>query len=195
MASIEEIKKLREETGISLMECRKALEKSGDDIEKARDILRTWGKEVAKKKGAERTAGQGLIESYIHPNKKIGVLLSIRCESDFVAMSDNFKNLSHEICLQVAASNPMFVRREDISAEVLEKEKEIYKEQMKDSGKSQQILEQITEGKLRKYEEQNCLLLQPWIKEPDKKVEDLVNEYISKIGEKIVIEKFTRYEL
>ncbi len=195
MVNVEEIKKLREETGISMMECRKALEKSGNNIEEARDILRKWGKEVAKKKQEERTAGQGIVESYVHPNKKIGVLLCIRCESDFVAMSADFQNLSHEVCLQIAALNPSFVKKEDIPREVLEKEKEIYKEQMKDMAKPQQILNQIMEGKLKKYEEENCLLLQSWIKEPDRKIEDLVNEYISKIGEKIVIEKFTRYEL
>jgi elongation factor Ts len=192
MIDINLIKKLREETGISFAECKKALEETQGDLERAKEILRKWGQEVAGKK-AERETGEGIVDSYLHPNKRIGVLLDIRCESDFVARSSDFHKLAHEICLQIAAMNPLFVREDDIPKEIIAKEKEIYKEQLKDSGKPNKIIDEIIEGKLKKYREGVSLLSQPWIKDEKIAVKNLIDEYIAKIGENIVIKKFTRY--
>ena len=194
MITIDQIKKLRAETGISVSECKKALEKANGDIEKAKEILRKLGANVAEKKSA-REVHQGIIESYIHPNKRVGVLLEIRCETDFVARSSDFKNLAHELCLQIAAMKPLFVKESDIPQDVIDKEKEIYLEQLKDSGKPKEIIEKIIQGKLEKYKEEKVLFLQPWIKDESKKVKDLVNEYIAKLGENITISKFARYEI
>ncbi len=194
MALIEKIKQLRQETGISLAACKKALEEAGGDIEKAKTLLREWGKEVADKK-AERGTKEGIIISYIHPNKKVGVLLDIRCESDFVARSDDFQKLAHEICLQIAAMRPLYPKEEDIPENILEREKDIYRQQLKDSGKPEKVIEQIIEGKLNKFKEQVVLMSQPWIKEDKKTISDLVNDYIAKLGENITIKKFIRYEI
>ena len=194
MITIDQIKKLRAETGISVSECKKALEKANGDIEKAKEILRKLGANVAEKKSA-REARQGIIESYIHPNKRVGVLLEIHCETDFVARSSEFKNLAHELCLQIAAMKPLFIKESDIPQDVIDKEKEIYLEQLKDSGKPKEIIEKIIQGKLEKYKEEKVLFLQPWIKDESKKVKDLVNEYIAKLGENITISKFARYEI
>jgi len=135
------------------------------------------------------------VESYIHPNKKVGVLLELRCESDFVARSEDFQNLAHEICMQIAAMKPIFVSEDQIPEEFLDGEKKIYQEQVADSGKPQNIVEQIIEGKLSKYKESVSLMSQPWIKDQDKTISDLLNETIAKIGEKIVVKNFTRYEI
>lgn len=194
MATIDQIKELREQTGVSISECKKALEQSGDDFEKAKEILRKWGKELANKKSS-REARQGLIESYVHPNKKVGVLLDIRCETDFVAKSDDFSKLSHELCLHIAAMKPLFLSEEDIPEEFLDGEKKIYAEQIKDSGKPENILNQIVEGKLKKYKEGVCLFSQTWIKDEKKTIKDLVNDYIAKLGENIKIKNFARYEI
>lgn len=194
MITIDQIKKLRAETGISVSECKKALEKANGDIEKAKEILRKLGANVAEKKSA-REVHQGIIESYIHPNKRVGVLLEIRCETDFVARSSDFKNLAHELCLQIAAMKPLFVKESDIPQDIIDKEKEIYLEQLKDSGKPKEIIEKIIQGKLEKYKEEKVLFLQPWIKDESKKIKDLVNEYIAKLGENITIAKFVRYEI
>ena len=194
MINIDQIKQLREETGVSISECKKALEQSNGDFEKAKELLRKWGKEVASKK-TSRVSNQGIIESYIHPNKKVGVLLEIRCESDFVAKSKDFQDLSHEICLQIAAMSPIFIKDEDIPDEFVDGEKKIYKEQIKDSGKPEKIIEQIIEGKLKKYKEQVSLLSQTWIKDDTKNIKDLVDSYVAKIGENIVVKKFARYEI
>ncbi|HHE76912.1 MAG TPA: elongation factor Ts [Candidatus Parcubacteria bacterium] len=194
MASIEQIKQLRQETGISISECKKALEKTNGDIEKAKIILREWGEEIAGKKSS-RDASEGIIDSYIHPNKKVGVLLDLRCESDFVARSEEFQELAHEICLQIAAMNPLYLDEENIPDEVLNKERKIYQEQLKDSGKPEEILNQIIEGKLKKYKEKISLMPQSWIKDETKTIKDLINDYIAKIGENITIKKFERYEI
>ncbi len=194
MTNIDQIKRLREETGVSVVECKKALSKANGDLEKAKELLRTWGKDFAAKK-VEREAKQGIITSYVHPNLKIGVLLDIRCESDFVAKSDNFKKLSHEVCMQIAAMKPLYLKEEDIPEEILSGEKKIYQEQFKDSGKPQKIINNIIEGKLKKYREEISLLSQPWIKDDTKTIKDLIAEYIAKTGENIEIKKFTRYEI
>jgi len=194
MASIEKVKQLREETGVSFADCKKALEEAGDDIEKAKEILRKWGRELAGKK-SEREAKEGIVDYYLHPNKKVGVLLDIRSESDFVAKSPEFQNLAHEICLQIASMKPLYVKSEDIPEKVLRNEKEIYKEQFSDSGKPKKVIDGIVEGKLKKYKEEVSLLSQPWIKDSNKTIKELVDEHIAKFGENIVIKKFIRYDI
>lgn len=194
MININQIKQLREETGVSPTECKKALSEAKGDIKRAKELLRIWGKAVAGKKTTRETK-KGLVDSYIHPTLKTGVLLDIRCESDFVAKSEEFKKLSHEICLQIAAMKPLFVKEEDIPEEFLDGEKKIYKEQFKESGKPQKIIDQIIDGKLKKYKEEVSLLSQPWIKDDTKTIKNLIEEYIAKIGENIEIKRFTRYEI
>jgi len=194
MATIDQIRELREQTGVSIIECKKALEESNGDFEKAREILRKWGKELANKKSS-REAKQGIIEAYVHPNKKVGVLLDLHCETDFAKKSDDFSKLAHELCLHIAAMKPLFLSDADIPENFLAGEKQIYSEQIKDSGKPENILNQIVEGKLKKYKEQVCLLEQFWIKDDQKTIRDLLNDYIAKLGENITIKSFTRYEV
>ena len=194
MITIQLLKQLREETDVSVTECKKALEESKGDIKLAKEILRKWGKDLAGKK-SEREVKQGIIESYIHPNKKVGAMVKILCETDFVAKLEQFQQLAHEICLQIAASKPLFLKEEDIPEDFLDGEKKIYQEQFKDSGKPQKIIDGIIEGKLKKYKKEVSLLSQPWIKDETKTVKDLIDEYIAKIGENIVVEEFRRYEI
>ena len=194
MVTIDQIKQLREETGVSPTEIKKALEQSQGDIEKAKEILRTWGKTLADKKLSRETR-QGIIETYIHPNSKTGVLLDIRCESDFVSKSPDFKKLAHEICLQIAAMKPLFVNASDIPEEFLDGEKKIYTEQIKNSGKPTNITDQIIEGKLKKYKESVSLLSQSWIKDDTKTIKSLVEDTVAKVGENIEVKRFTRYEI
>lgn len=194
MSSIEQLKQLREQTGISMIECKKALEEAEGDIEKAKEILREKGKEMIKGKES-RGIGQGIIASYIHKGEKIGVLLEIHCETDFVAKSEEFRKLAHEICLQIAALRPLFVSLKDIPEEFLDGERKIYQKQFADSGKPQKIIEQVIEGKLKKYKEEVSLISQSWVKDETKTIGDLIEDYIAKLGEKIEIEKFTRYEI
>ena len=194
MVTIDQIKQLREETGVSPTEIKKALEESKGDTEKAKELLRIWGKTLLGKKTSRETK-QGIIDIYLHPNSKTGVLLDIRCESDFVAKSPEFKKLAHEICLQIAAMKPLFVKEEDIPEEFVDGETKIYKEQLKDSEKPEKIVTQILEGKLKKYKEEVSLLSQPWIKDDSKTVKNLIEEAVAKIGENIEIKRFIRYEI
>jgi len=194
MVSIEQIKQLREETGVSVSEVKKALEQANGDTEKAKEILRTWGKTLVGKK-ANREVKQGIIDGYVHPNGKAGVLLDIRCESDFVAKSPEFKSLAHEICLQIVAMKPLFVNDTEIPEEFLDGEKKIYIEQVKDSGKPEKIVAQILEGKLKKYKDSISLMSQSWIKDDAKTVKNLVEEAVAKIGENIEVKKFSRFEI
>ncbi|OGZ71290.1 MAG: elongation factor Ts [Candidatus Staskawiczbacteria bacterium RIFCSPLOWO2_01_FULL_37_25b] len=194
MITIEQIKELRQETGVSVSEVKKALDEAKGDMKKAKELLCMWGKNLAGKKSSRETK-QGIIDSYLHPNFKTGVLLDIRCESDFVAKSDGFKNLSHEICLQIAAMKPLFVKEEDIPEEFLDGETKIYKEQIKDSGKPEKIVKQILEGKLSKYKQEVSLLSQAWIKDDSKTIKNLIEDAVSKIGENIEIKRFARYEI
>lgn len=194
MTKIDKIKQLRQETGISITECKKALEKAKDDIDQAKEILRSWGKDLSRKK-AERAVRQGIIESYIHPDKKIGSMVELRCETDFVAKSKEFQKLVHEICLQVAAMNPLYIKPGDIPEEFLDGEKKIYREQFSGSGKPKKVINQIVEGKIKKYKEEISLLSQPWIKDETKTIKDLIDEYIVKLGENIVVKRFARYEI
>lgn len=194
MTNIDQIKQLREETGVSLVEIKKALEESSGDIKKARELLRIRGKALADKKTGRQTQ-QGIVNCYIHPDLKTGVLIDIRCESDFVAKSAEFKNLAHEICLQIAAMKPLFVSDDDIPEEFLDGEIKIYKEQLNDSGKPENIVNQILEGKLKKYKESVSLMSQTWIKDDSKTIRDLIEEIISKVGEKIEVKRFTIYDI
>lgn len=194
MPNIEQVKKLREETGVSMMECKKALDKSGGDIEKAKKFLREKGEELAGKR-AGREAGEGVVASYIHSNSKVGVLLDIRCESDFVAKSDDFKSLAHEICLQIAAAKPQYVKEEDVPEEVIKEEREITLKQHEGSNKPQNVLDQIVEGKIKKMKQEVVLLSQAWVKDEKKTIADLINEKTAKIGEKMEVRRFERYEI
>jgi len=194
VVNIEDIKKLREETGVSPNEIKKALDEAKGDTEKAKELLRIWGKSIAGKK-TDREAKQGVIEAYIHQNAKTGVLLDIRCESDFVANSPDFKNLAHEICLQIAAMKPLYVKDEDIPAEVIDGETKIYQEQLKDSGKLENIVSQILEGKVKKYKESISLLSQSWVKDDSKTVKSLIEDTVAKVGENIEVRRFARYEI
>ncbi len=194
MADINQIKKLREETGISIGECKKALEEAKGDEKLAKDKLREWGAKIADKR-ASREALEGIVVSYIHPNNKVGVLLDMRCESDFVAKSDDFKDLSHEICLQIAAMDPSYIKEEDVPKEEIEKKREIFLKQLEEDKKPKEIKEKIVEGKIKKDLQESVLLYQPWVKEEKKTIEKLLEEYTAKIGEKIKIERFTRYQI
>lgn len=194
MVDINQIKKLREETGVSPTEIKKALEEAKGNVDKARELLSAWSKDVTGKK-ADRSAKQGIVDSYIHSNGKTGVLLDIRCESDFVAKSPEFKNLAHEICLQIAAMKPLFVKDTDIPEEFLDGEIKIYKEQLKDSGKPEKIVKEIIEGKINKYKESVSLFSQAWIKDDSKNIKQLVEETVSKVGENIEIKKFSLFTI
>ncbi|ACI20484.1 MULTISPECIES: translation elongation factor Ts [Thermodesulfovibrio] len=186
------VKELREKTGAGMMECKKALETSGGDFNKAIDILRQKGLATAQKK-ASREAKEGIITSYIHMDK-IGVMLELNCETDFVARNEEFRQLAKDIAMQIAASNPQYIQREDIPQEVIEKEKEIYKSQIK-GNKPPQVIEKIVEGKLEKFFEEMCLLDQPFIKEPEKKIKDLITEKVAKFGENIMVRRFVRFQV
>jgi elongation factor Ts len=194
MVDLNKVKQLREETAVSLGECRKALEESDGDIEKAKDILRKMGRNLAEKR-VEKEAKSGIIYSYLHSNNKVGVMIELRCESDFVANSEDFKNLAHELCLQVTAMKPKFIYPEEITEEDLKKEKEIYEEQLKQSGKPQEMIGKIMEGKIEKYKDENSLIKQVWVKDNSKIIKDLFDETVAKLGENIKIAKFVRYEI
>ena len=194
MVTIDQIKQLRGETGVSLNEIKKALKETDGDVEKAKELLRIFGKTLAGQK-TERETKQGIIDTYIHPNFKTGVLIDIRCESDFVAKSLDFKNLAHEICLQIAAMNPLFISEQDIKEEFLDREKEIYKERLKNSGKPDKLVKQILEGKIKKHKESISLLSQPWIKDDAKTIKDLIADTVAKVGENVEVGRFVRFEI
>jgi elongation factor Ts len=191
--SAESVKNLREKTGAGMMECKKALTESSGDFEKAIDLLRQKGLATALKKSG-RTASEGLIDSYIHMGK-IGTMVEVNCETDFVARTDDFRELVKDVAMHITAANPLYTAREDVPQEVLEREKEIYRAQVAD--KPPQVVNKILEGKLEKFYTDVCLLDQIFIKDPDqkKKVKDLVTEKIAKLGENIVIRRFTRFQL
>ena len=194
MANIELLKQLREETGISMMECSKALEEANGDIKRAKEILREKGKEMIK--GREgRATSSGVVNAYIHGEGKIGVLLQLTCESDFVAKSTDFKKLAHDISLHIAAASPLFVSPDEISEEFLDGETKIYKKQIADSGKPKEIVDKILEGKLNKYKEEVSLLKQAWVKDSSRTIQDLLDEAKAKIGENIEVAKFCRYAI
>mgnify|MGYP001574248285 FL=1 len=188
------IKQLRGRTGLGIADCKRAIEESNGDVEKAIEILRKTGAIKAAKK-AERETKEGLIDSYIHPGGRIGVLVKINCETDFVARNEEFKNLVHNIAVQIAASDPQYLKPEDVPEEIKEKEKEIFREQLKKEGKLDAIVEKILEGKLQKFYSEVCLTKQPFFKEEKITVEELVNQIIAKLGENIQIAEFVRYKL
>lgn len=194
MLNIEDIKKLRDETGASPVEIKKALTEANGDFQKAKEFLQALGKKIAGKKEV-REAHDGLIDFYLHPNAKTGVLLDIRCETDFVAKSPEFKTLAHEICLHIAAMKPLYVSQEDIAQELLDTEIALYKEQVAGSGKSEEIASQIIEGKLKKFKESVSLLSQPWVKDDSKTIKMLIEETVAKVGERVEVKKFARFEI
>lgn len=188
------VKTLREMTGAGMLECKSALEEAKGDLEQAVEILRKKGVAKAAKKAGRETK-EGLIHSYIHAGGRIGVLLELNCETDFVARNDLFKELANEIALQIAAMKPQYVKREDIPREVVEKEGEIAREAAIAEGKPAHIAEKIAEGKLEKFYKEVCLYEQPYIKDDKKTIEELIKEYIAKIGENIQVRRFSRFEL
>jgi elongation factor Ts len=188
------VKELRERTGAGMMDCKRALVACNGDIEKAIDELRTKGLAKAAKK-AGRIASEGVVTSYIHMGGKIGVLVEVNCETDFVAKTAEFKQLAYDIAMQIAASNPGYVSRDEVPEEVLNREKEILKAQAREEGKPEQIIEKMVVGRLEKFYKEHCLLEQPYIKDPDKTVQELVHENIAKMGENISVRRFVRYQL
>ncbi|WP_456431930.1 translation elongation factor Ts [Thermosulfuriphilus sp.] len=186
------IKELRSRTGAGMMDCKKALEECGGDMEKAIAWLRQKGLAVAAKR-AGRATTEGTVAAYIHAGGKLGAMVEINCETDFVAKTDEFKQFAHDIAMQIAAANPLCVRREDLAPEVIEKEKEIYRAQARESGKPEKIIDKIVEGKMEKFYKEVCLMEQAFIKDPDLTIQDLLNELMAKTGENIVIRRFARF--
>ena len=195
MASLSEsVKELREKTGAGILDCQKALTESSNNIDKAIDYLRQKGLAAAQKK-AGRETNQGLIHAYIHAGGKIGVLVEVNCETDFVARNEEFKSFVNDLALQIAASNPSYVKREDLPSEVVAKERAIYEAQAKEMGKPPAAWPKIVEGKLEKYYQESCLLEQAFIKDPSVTVKDLLAQKIAKIGENMNVRRFVRYQL
>lgn len=192
--SSEVVKQLRDKTGAGMMDCKRALEESSGDIEKATEFLRKKGAAVAAKR-AEREANQGVVEAYIHAGGRIGAMVELNCETDFVAKTPEFRQLAHDIAMQIAAMTPLFVRKEDVDKETLQKETEIYKAQAMNEGKPAEIADKIAQGRLEKYYQEVCLLEQSFIKDSGKTIKDLLSEATGKVGEKISIRRFKRYHL
>lgn len=192
--SAELVKELRQRTGIGMMECKKALEESDGNIEEAIKILRKKGHARAKDK-MHREASEGAVGSYIHLNGKIGVLVEVNCESDFVARNEEFQGLVKNVAMHIAASSPQYVTSEEVPSEVLEEEKDIIREQFKDSNKPPEIIEKIVQGKLGKFYQEACLLDQPYIKDDKMTVKDLITSFVAKFGENILVRRFARFEL
>lgn len=190
----EAVKELREKTGAGMMDCKKALTQTDGDIEKAIEYLREKGLAAAAKKSS-RIAAEGIVASYIHMGGKIGVLVEVNCETDFVAKNDMFQNFVKDVTLHIAALNPLYLTAEDVPADVIDKEKAIYKAQAMNEGKPENIAEKMVEGRLKKYFKDICLMEQPFVKDPDKSVADVVKEIIASIGENIKIRRFVRYQM
>jgi elongation factor Ts len=188
------VKELREKTGAGVLDCKKALAECGGDLEKAVDYLRRKGLAAAAKKGS-RVAAEGLVGAYIHPGGKIGVMVELNCETDFVARTAEFQGLLKDVAMQVAAANPRYVRREEISGEELERERSIYQRQALDSGKPEKVVEKIVEGKMERFYSEICLLEQAFIKDSDRKVSDMIQEAIARLGENIQVRRFARYQV
>jgi len=188
------VKELREKTGAGMMDCKKALAESQGDLQKAVDYLRQKGLAAAAKK-AERLAADGAVGAYVHPGGKIGVLVEVNCETDFVARTAEFQTLVKDIAMQVAAANPRYIRREDVPPAELDKEKQIYRQQAVETGKPEKVIDNIVQGKMERFYSELCLLEQAFIKDPDKKISAVVNDAIARLGEKIQIRRFARYHL
>ncbi|MBP2654922.1 MAG: Elongation factor Ts [Firmicutes bacterium] len=194
MITAEMVKELRERTGAGMMDCKKALTDTQGDMDKAVDYLREKGLAAAAKR-AGKVAAEGVVEAYIHGGGRIGVLLELNCETDFVAKTDDFKALARDIAMQIAAANPSYVRREEVPAEVLEHEREVLRAQAVNEGKPAHIAEKMVEGRVEKYYKEVCLLEQQYIKDTDKTISQLITEKISKIGENISVRRFVRYQV
>ena len=188
------VKELRERTGAGMMDCKKALSATDGDLEKAIDFLREKGLAAAAKK-AGRVAAEGLVEAYIHGGGRIGVLVEVNCETDFVAKTDAFKELVKDIAMHIAATNPSYLKREEVPTADLEHEQAVLAEQARNEGKPEKIIEKMVAGRIEKYYKEVCLMEQPFVKDPDKTISDLITESIAKIGENISIRRFTRYQL
>jgi elongation factor Ts len=194
--SLEAVKKLREMSGAPMMECKKALDEAGGDLEQAFTVLRKRGQAAAAKK-ASRSATEGLVGSYIHAGGKIGVIIEVNCESDFVARNSEFQQLVHDLAMQICATDPRFIRREDVTPEVLEREREVLRAQTAESGKPADVVNRIVEGRLRKFFEENCLYEQHFIKDGTGNVTigELINSRIAKFGENILVRRFSRFKV
>lgn len=190
----EDVKTLRERTGAGIMDCKKALAEANGDIEKAIEHLRKKGAALAEKKGG-RATNEGIIEAYIHPGSRLGVLIELNCETDFVAKTDDFKTLARDLAMQVAAANPTAVSREDMPADFLEREKEIYRTQALNEKKPEHIIDRYVQGKLEKFFQEHVLLEQNFVKDPNKTVKQLITDYIAKLGENITVKRFVRFQL
>ncbi len=188
------VKELRDKSGAGMMDCKRALQESEGDFDKALEVLRKKG--IAKAaKHAGREVKEGIVTSYIHPGSKLGVLVEINCETDFVANTDEFKNFAKNVAMHIAASSPIAVRREDLDQDVVEKEKALFREQALESGKPEHIVDKIIEGRMEKYFQEVCILEQPYVRDPDKTINDLVTETIAKVGENINIKRFARFRI
>jgi elongation factor Ts len=188
------VKELREKTGVGMMDCKKALAESDGDMEKAVEFLRKKGLATAQKR-AGRATSEGIVQAYIHMGGKIGVLVEVNCESDFVAKNEDFQAFAKNIAMHIAATNPVGIAPEDVPAAVIEKEMEIYRGQAREMGKPEKMLEKIAEGKMAKFFKDNCLLNQPYVRDPNLTIADLLNETIAKIGENISIRRFARFQI
>ncbi len=188
------VRELRDRTGAGMMDCKRALTEGQGDVEKALVLLREKGLAAAAKK-AGRSASEGAVTAYIHAGGKIGVLVEVNCETDFVARTDDFQSLLKELGMQIAATNPRFVRREDVPAEVIEAERAIYRVQAANTGKPPQVVEKIVDGKIEKFYSEACLLEQPFIKEPDRTVGRLITDLVARLGENLVVRRFARFQL
>ena len=188
------VKELREKTGAGFMDCKKALAETGGNLDRAVDYLRQKGLAAAAKK-ADRVATDGAVGAYVHPGGKIGVLVEINCQTDFVARTTEFQTLLKDMAMQIAAASPRHVKREDVPADEIEKEREIYHRQALESGKAEKVIEKIVEGKMERFYSEVCLVEQPFIKDPDRKVSEIINDAITRMGEKIEVRRFARYHL
>lgn len=188
------VKELREKTGAGMMDCKKALAEANGDMERAVEILREKGLSQAAKKSS-RVAAEGVVDSYIHMGGKIGVLVEVNCETDFVARTDEFRSFVHDVAMQIAAANPQYLSREEVPQDVIEKEREILKAQALNEGKPEKVVEKIIDGRIEKFYKDNCLLEQAFIRDPDVTITDLLKEKIAKTGENITIRRFARFEM
>jgi elongation factor Ts len=194
MVSAAQVKELRDKTGAGMMDCKKALVEANGDVEKAVEILREKGLAAAAKR-AGRATGEGIIDSYIHAGGRIGVLVEVNCETDFVARNQQFQEFAHNIAMQIAATNPSYVSIEDVPEDVVEREREILRQQALNEGKPEKVVDKIVEGRLAKFYQEVCLLEQPYIRDTDRTVKDLLTEQIATIGENISIRRFVRFAL
>jgi elongation factor Ts len=192
--SAQAVKELREKTGLGMMDCKKALQETGGDMDQAIEYLRKRGLAAVEKR-AGRTASEGVVTSYIHPGSRLGVLVEVNCETDFVARTEDFQSFAKDVAMHIAASRPLAIERQDVAPDLVEREKRIYLEQAKNEGKPENIAQKIVLGRLEKFFQENCLLEQPFIKNPDQSIQDLLTELTAKIGEKISIRRFACFRL